>query len=1156
MANLGERINGDQNLENKNIFTFSQKIMFMYLLVFIFGLGFGMKASAAVGDITAVRISDKDAYSGWTAEVDISGLSTGGTYNFGLGVNNEPSNAKMTFTVISQGYDDAGNTTTITRTIYGTNYVRKIYPNDAQANETDNGGSVTVLVALSDYIYSSDIVTGTISSSFYTQGSDNNAVTNLAVVNNSAEAYPKVIANWSYPGYSRIAGSSFTLSSVAFHRSAQQGRPVRAVKYTCADTHSNTVTTTVTVPSIDETINDAVKVVEYVGTISTETLTNGDTLTCNFQAYPWYGDSNSVLNTGDGVNAMPTPLYAPQYYLLDKDNTYGVTIAVVDSVAGNNDTGVAVDYASFDSLNPPAAFLNIYAAANAIAAYNNTNHSRNNTGAGVIYLKEGSHIWTGGTVTAGGQSLSIPWLTVTKFPGTTRANVLISSASGTKQINEHLKLEDVKITNSTTIGFNNMDTVWVHNSDVAPTGLATFYINTILYITNSQIWNNDELQTYSIENAARALIRGNSTMTALTTGIQPAYTVIGNDFDFSGSVAISGDYNGQTVPVVSNAIYAFNFISQFSSTGAIIGPLNSSIANAFGTAIVQNILERATGTVTVVMQVAADGSTSNPVNNILIWNNSIIGQRLNMAYNDYALNDIGPAYRKSWSVKNNIFDDYNSVTDIDAHGGTPNASRYGNHSVIHGAGFSGDVFLERTGAGGYTNKFSGLNSVLGSSLNPQYVNDKSVLGSGIGNGDYHLTASSPALNLISSGQALLPYDIDGDLRHDNGFGASGAYEWDIVAPTVTAFATPSTATSLIVSVSSFTAIDGVGVTGYKLTESSVVPAYDDSGWFDSAPALYTFSSAGAKTLYAWSKDAVGNISESQNASVIITLPASEDVSYNTDRNLNINSVKYTSTENSITIEWETNNNADEQIRYGTNKEMNKEKEDDDKSKDHKMTLKNLEPDTTYYFRIKSEDANESVDRSKTYEVKTDKIKTSQSSSNNIIKTGSSNSGTEDDSNLITKREYQPFDSSKANLGDGETPIKKIKEFFTAKIFKKENKTILSEVKFKILDKAGNFIPNLPVTIHSEPQETITDENGIATFKDIPTGDHTLKFAYDNNNFSKKVAISKPKTETGQVSIEVVEIIAEKDALPVWNIILIVGLIVILLVVVLYKRKKA
>ena len=93
-----------------------------------------------------------------------------------------------------------------------------------------------------------------------------------------------------------------------------------------------------------------------------------------------------------------------------------------------------------------------------------------------------------------------------------------------------------------------------------------------------------------------------------------------------------------------------------------------------------------------------------------------------------------------------------------------------------------------------------------------------------------------------------------------------------VVPTITSFTIPSTATSLTVSISTFTATDNVGVTGYMATTTSSAPSASDSTWQGSAPTSYTFSSAGAKTLYAWVKDAAGNVSVSTSAPVTITLP--------------------------------------------------------------------------------------------------------------------------------------------------------------------------------------------------------------------------------------------------------------------------------------------
>lgn len=97
---------------------------------------------------------------------------------------------------------------------------------------------------------------------------------------------------------------------------------------------------------------------------------------------------------------------------------------------------------------------------------------------------------------------------------------------------------------------------------------------------------------------------------------------------------------------------------------------------------------------------------------------------------------------------------------------------------------------------------------------------------------------------------------------------------DTIAPTVNTFTIPSTSSSLTIPVSAFTATDNIGVTGYMINESSIAPAPTTSGWTSAVPTTYTFTSAGTTTLYAWAKDAAGNISTSKNANVTITLSTS------------------------------------------------------------------------------------------------------------------------------------------------------------------------------------------------------------------------------------------------------------------------------------------
>ncbi len=94
---------------------------------------------------------------------------------------------------------------------------------------------------------------------------------------------------------------------------------------------------------------------------------------------------------------------------------------------------------------------------------------------------------------------------------------------------------------------------------------------------------------------------------------------------------------------------------------------------------------------------------------------------------------------------------------------------------------------------------------------------------------------------------------------------------DTTAPTVTAFSLPAAATTLAVPITNFTASDNVAVTGYLVTESATPPAASDGGWSATAPSTYTFAAAGSKTLYAWAKDAAGNVGSSVSASVTVTI---------------------------------------------------------------------------------------------------------------------------------------------------------------------------------------------------------------------------------------------------------------------------------------------
>jgi hypothetical protein len=83
---------------------------------------------------------------------------------------------------------------------------------------------------------------------------------------------------------------------------------------------------------------------------------------------------------------------------------------------------------------------------------------------------------------------------------------------------------------------------------------------------------------------------------------------------------------------------------------------------------------------------------------------------------------------------------------------------------------------------------------------------------------------------------------------------------------VVTFTLPANSSSTTVSITTLTATDNVTVTGYCLSETD-----SSSGctWNANAPPNYAFTSDGIKTLFAFAKDAAGNISTSVSATVNI-----------------------------------------------------------------------------------------------------------------------------------------------------------------------------------------------------------------------------------------------------------------------------------------------
>ncbi|OGP77299.1 MAG: hypothetical protein A2V86_00180 [Deltaproteobacteria bacterium RBG_16_49_23] len=104
---------------------------------------------------------------------------------------------------------------------------------------------------------------------------------------------------------------------------------------------------------------------------------------------------------------------------------------------------------------------------------------------------------------------------------------------------------------------------------------------------------------------------------------------------------------------------------------------------------------------------------------------------------------------------------------------------------------------------------------------------------------------------------------------------------DTTPPVVNSFVIPADHNTLVVPILSFTANDNTGVTGWMVTDIPAFPAAADPNWSPTPPATFSFTTPGIKTLFAWAKDATGNVSSpGLSASVTITLTRFQDVPAN------------------------------------------------------------------------------------------------------------------------------------------------------------------------------------------------------------------------------------------------------------------------------------
>jgi len=652
-----------------------------------------------------------------------------------------------------QGYDGSGNTTTISDTVYVTTRVRLPYPNQASLTAST--------VALSDYVYSTDTAPG--------------------VVNNSAEASPKAVANFATLDQkvvgNTIGGSVVPIEVVAFHRNG-----IADVRYLISD---GTTTITVNVPTISKSTNystDQGVVQAYIlPATDISALANSAVITVNAEVYPRVGSSASILRSADSAVARE---FSPRYFFKDTakaaappyvcvNATTGVDVAVLASGATSGGVVKVSTNPATACANPFATLASTTGAARALQSA--TMLTGGVTSGAIIRIQgsvPNSTAWTTGTYqnTNGGS------LTIEADPADSTA-VVTAPVANNRQL--YLLYRNIKLSRTTT---GASPSLRAENVQIDNAGQTTAMVSTSIAANGLTITN----AAGNILGASTAyedrLLRGLSVSGTAPTAIE-GYLVLGSNFQNGASL---GDVSARPA---NGGITAFNRFQRVANQLMGFG----QSYNLTGYAFVSNLSEYVGSAATDTNRFGGDSGIGN-VTNLIVAYNTFTGfneyHRHNWAYVDGTLaSGAQSRVHKLWLVRQNIFTQVNMKGDVFVatnNNGTPDPTNApnatGNWSQRYGVGWAYNWSQYVAADGGvvgqgavFSQDYAGRGSIYGTSntvrndpLWTDYrgtTNTGSTGVAGPGGGTYTLQAGSPVIGLMAANDnEFLPWDIDGNVR--------------------------------------------------------------------------------------------------------------------------------------------------------------------------------------------------------------------------------------------------------------------------------------------------------------------------------------------------------------------------------------------------------
>ncbi len=751
--------------------------------------------------------------SGWVLSLWISGVGTGGAYNYGMGpYETVTALAKLRLRLIDQSWNTDGTPTVFTRNIVGTQRLRLPYPNINTADEALDGGGVRLRIALSEWVYAgtSNIVLSALSG-FYAQGGTNSsAASGINVTNLSTRAYQKPYAQWSSVPFQYHTNGLLSVSLGAAGHGADAaaeagspGRPVYMVRFWAEDGTNFSPTNSVYAPvklkgfgqDQSHTNNGPCAVLGYATQLDVSGLANQTNLTVHAAVYPWIGDSSSITKDTTSGYSFPHVEFTPWRMFSDRTGTYPRWSAVV-ATNGNDTTAALVATTNFNAGSPPAAFATQGGAFNRMVASNALVNGRSDASGCTIYMQAGRYNLAAATISS--NNVPETWTTVMPFPGVPRSDVVFTNATSSRYLGHKLRLKDLTIASVGTSGFlgGNSSYAWFDSCLFSSNITDARVVNTVTfwYVTGCKIDKLPQgLAPYTSNDSTPMMVIGNDfSEWSQTTGaaVFPS-TILGNyrrsSSNTNGLLQLSrGTWSNQFVP--SHPYIAFNewlyLRVAAADTIQLFNP-GDSYLQTNGCLIAQNIFENAGNSAnggriaSICSSVQNTDDSNTPVNNVFLWNNAGLGQRLNLGEAaGGTTNTTVAAVRDYWSVRNNNFTQPNTKHD-DKY--SPSGIRTNAWPITFGVGWSGNTDMEPQaidsswppayfGVNSFrTNQWTGSGPGAGWVKWPNFVRvgHQTADGNyGVGNGDYRLGASSGLARLKAS--TLFPFDIYGNPRPRRG----------------------------------------------------------------------------------------------------------------------------------------------------------------------------------------------------------------------------------------------------------------------------------------------------------------------------------------------------------------------------------------------------